>query len=90
MTNLSRTLLVQLTALAGIAAVTAFSAFTLAEASEVSPGKPKYCYLSDATALAAGEVVNGPARVLDLKGPQGNPSHEYPHHDQVDAWPYPE
>lgn len=75
MRNLSRTLLMQITALAGIAAVTAFSACTSAEASEVHPGKPRYCYLSDATALAAGEVVNGPARVLDLKGRKGiNPT----------------
>ena len=41
MRNLSRTLLIQITALAGIAAVTAFSAFTSAEASEVNPGKPE-------------------------------------------------
>jgi hypothetical protein len=45
-----------------------------------SPGdrfqsNPKYCYLSDASSLAAGEAVSGPARVLDLKGLRGiNPT----------------
>lgn len=33
--------------------------------------KPKYRYLSDASVLSAGETINGPARILDLKGRTG-------------------
>ena len=37
--------------------------------------KPKFSYLSDASALSAGESINGSARVLELKGRKGiNPT----------------
>ena len=37
--------------------------------------KPKYRYLSDASALSTGETINGAARILDLKGRKGiNPT----------------
>ena len=40
----------------------------IASAQNSTAPQPKYRYLADAAALSAGEVINGPARVLDLKG----------------------
>ncbi|MBC8127160.1 MAG: DUF1961 family protein [Gloeobacteraceae cyanobacterium ES-bin-144] len=40
-----------------------------------NPIQPKFRYLSDASALTAGEEIKGPARILDFKGRKGiNPT----------------
>jgi hypothetical protein len=59
--------------------LTAASAVTLGLRLDGAPGgsplKPKHRYLADASALSAGEIIKGAARVLDLKGRKGiNPT----------------
>ncbi|MEI7732552.1 MAG: hypothetical protein WCO56_23475, partial [Verrucomicrobiota bacterium] len=55
--------------------LTVTSAVTLGLRLDGAPGagplKPKHRYLTDASKLLAGETINGPARVLDLKGRKG-------------------
>jgi len=56
------------------AAITAASVLPPTRAlfgAEANPVKPKQRYLSDASVLSVGETVNGPARVLELKGRKG-------------------
>lgn len=56
-------------------AAAAVSALGSTAAHGAEPAQPRHRYLADASALAAGEVVNGPARVLELKGRKGiNPT----------------
>lgn len=67
--------LIQLTALACVTIATVIFGVASAGAAEVKSRKPNYTYLADASALSAGETINGPARVLDLKGRKGiNPT----------------
>ena len=59
--------------------LTAASAATfplrLGGAPGADPMKPRHRYLSDASVVSAGEIVRGPARVLDLEGRKGiNPT----------------
>lgn len=51
----------------GLSTAFAFLIFTFAASAQ----QPKYRYLADAATLTAGEVVAGPARVLNLKGKKG-------------------